>query len=138
MIIIACVDNDMGMSFNNRRLSRDKVVTKHIIDLVANKKICINNFSKDLFEDYNLDNLIIADEFINKIGKDDYCFIENVIPTEIENKADKIIIYNWNRKYPADLYFNINLDNWVLEKEIDFIGNSHDKITQKIYIRGEK
>ena len=138
MIIIACVDNDMGMSFNNRRLSKDKVVTKHIIDLVANKKVCINNFSKDLFEEYNLDNLIIADEFINKIGKDDYCFIENVIPTEIENKADKIIIYNWNRKYPADLYFDINLDNWVLEKEIDFIGNSHDKITQKIYIRGEK
>ena len=138
MIIIVCIDNDMGMSFNNRRLSKDKIVTKHIIDLAANKKIYINSFSKDLFEDYNLDNLIIDDEFINKVGKDDYCFIENVIPTEIENKADKIIIYNWNRKYPADLYFNINLDNWVLEKEIDFIGNSHDKITQKIYIRGEK
>ena len=138
MIIIACVDNDMGMSFNNRRLSKDKVVTKHIIDLVSNKKIWINNFSKDLFEDYNLDNLIIDDEFINKIGENDYCFIENIVPTEIEDKADKIIIYNWNRKYPADLYFNINLENWILEEETDFIGNSHDKITQKIYIRGEK
>ena len=138
MIIIACVDNDMGMLFNNRRLSKDKVVTKHIIDLVSNKKIWINNFSKDLFEDYNLDNLIIDDEFINKIGENDYCFIENILPTEIENKADKIIIYNWNRKYPADLHFDINLDNWVLEEETDFIGNSHDKITQMIYIRGEK
>ena len=138
MIIIACVDNDMGMSFNNRRLSTDKVVTKRIIDLISNKKIWINNFSKDLFEDYNLDNLIIDDEFVNKMGKYDYCFIENISPDKIENKADKIIIYNWNRKYPADLYFNINLDNWILEKETDFIGNSHDKITQKIYIRGEK
>lgn len=138
MIIIACVDDDMGMSFNNRRLSKDKVVTKHIVNLVSNQKIWINNFSKDLFEDYNLDNLIIDDEFINKIGNEDYCFIENILPTEIENKADKIIIYNWNRKYPADLYFNINLDNWILEKETDFIGNSHDKITQKIYVRGEK
>ena len=106
--------------------------------MISNKKIWINNFSKDLFEDYNLDNLIIDDEFVNKMGKYDYCFIENISPDKIENKADKIIIYNWNRKYPADLYFNINLDNWILEKETDFIGNSHDKITQKIYIRGEK
>ena len=138
MIIITCVDNDMGMSFNNRRLSKDKVVTKNIVDLVLNKRIWINNFSKDLFDDYKLDNLIIDDEFINKIGKEDYCFIENISPAEIENKADKIIIYNWNRKYPSDLCFNINLKNWILEEENDFIGNSHDKITQKIYIRGEK
>ena len=138
MIIIVCVDNDMGMLFNNRRLSKDKIVTKHIINFVSDKKIWINNFSKDLFQDYELDNLIIDDEFINKICKNDYCFIENILPKEIENKADKIIIYNWNRKYPADLYFDINLDNWVLEKQTDFIGNSHDKITQKIYIRGEK
>lgn len=138
MIIITCVDNNMGMLFNNRRLSKDKVVTKHIIDLVSNNKIWINNFSKELFEDYKLDNLIIDDDFINKVGNDDYCFIENIFTSELIEKSDKIIVFNWNRKYPANLYFNINLDNWILEKEIDFIGNSHNKITQKIYIRGEK
>jgi len=138
MIIITCVDNNMGILFNNRRLSKDKAVTKYIIDLVSNYKIWINNFSKELFEEYKLDNLIIDDDFINKVGKNDYCFIENISPSEIIDKADKIIIFNWNRKYPADLYFNINLDNWILEEETDFIGNSHEKITQKIYIRGEK
>lgn len=137
MILIACVDNNNGMLFNNRRQSRDRKLTQNIIDLVADQKLWVNNFSKDIFGEEKPTNLIIDDDFINKIKKEDYCFIEDISTKEIENKADKIVIYNWNRNYPADKYFEINLDSWVLESETDFIGNSHEKITQKIYVKGE-
>ena len=45
---------------------------------------------------------------------------------------------NWNRTYPADTYLDISLEDWILESEIDIEGYSHEKITQKIYKRGDK
>lgn len=138
MVLIACIDKNNGMLFNNRRQSKDKVVTQHIIDLVSNKKLWINNFSKDIFEEYPLNNLIIDDDFLKKIGKEDYCFVENISPIEFKDKIDKVVLYNWNRNYPSDASFNISLDNWICESETEFSGNSHDKITETIYIRGNK
>ena len=97
----------------------------------------IKHFSKNVFDQYELKNLIIDDELLNKAKNEDYCFIEDILlSSDIIGKFDKIIVYNWNRKYPADVYFDIDLTDWILESETDFNGNSHDKITQKIYKRG--
>ena len=53
-----------------------------------------------------------------------------------EDKAEKIIIFRWNRDYPADFYFDIDLQqNWQLESSADFVGSSHDKITEETYTR---
>lgn len=136
MILIVCVDKNNGMLFNRRRQSRDKVLIEHIIEISKDKNLWIKHFSKDVFEQYKLKNLIIDDELLNKAGSEDYCFVEDILPSKITGKFDKIIVYNWNRKYPADLYFDIDITDWILESEIDFKGNSHDKITQKIYKRG--
>lgn len=136
MILIVCVDKNNGMLFNRRRQSRDKVLIEHIIEISKDKNLWIKHFSKDVFEQYKLKNLIIDDELLNKAGSDDYCFVEDILPSKITGKFDKIIVYNWNRKYPADLYFDIDITDWILESETDFKGNSHDKITQKIYKRG--
>lgn len=136
MILIVCVDENNGMLFNERRQSRDKTLIEHIIEMTRNKKLWIKHFSKDVFEEYKLKNLAIDDELLNKAGNDDYCFIEDISLSESINKFDKIIVYNWNRRYPADLYFDIDLTDWVLEGKTDFKGNSHDKITQEIYKRG--
>jgi len=136
MILMVCVDKNNGMLFNRRRQSRDKVLIEHIIEISKDKNLWIKHFSKDVFEQYELKNLIIDDELLNKAGSDDYCFVEDILPSKITGKFDKIIVYNWNRKYPADLYFDIDITDWVLESETDFKGNSHDKITQKFYKRG--
>lgn len=138
MILIVCVDERNGMMFNNRRQSKDKILSEHILKLVDNNKLWINNYSKGVFENQENSNILVDDQFIEKIGKEDYCFVENVDTNKLLNKVDKIILYNWNRHYPADQYFNIKLDDWLLESESEFSGSSHEKITQKIYIRGNK
>lgn len=138
MILIVCVDEKNGMTFNNRRQSKDRILTAHILEQTKNKQLWITNFSQDIFNVSDANNLIIDDQFIEKIGKDDYCFVENIDVNTIIDKVDKIILYNWNRRYPADKYFDINLDDWVVDSEEEFSGSSHEKITEKIYVRGNK
>ncbi len=43
----------------------------------------------------------------------------------------------WNRTYPSDLYFDINVQNeqWELIESEEFQGSSHEKITKEIYRR---
>ena len=60
MILIACVDVNNGMLFNNGRQSRDKVLMEHIIELVSNKRLWINSFSKDIFGNFSLYNADIV------------------------------------------------------------------------------
>lgn len=135
MKLIICIDENNGMLFNQRRQSRDKELIKHIKNLVWGKRLWINSFSEKLFEgicEYSLINNFF------EIGKDDYCFIENFDPKMLEEQIDELILYNWNRSYPADTYFNICLDSWRLVYEQELIGSSHERITERIYQKEEK
>lgn len=134
MILVICVDKNNGIMFNNRRQSRDKELIKRIMSM--NKRVWINSFSKELFEGYS--NVCVDDNFKDKVGSEDICFVENVSLSEFVNEADKIILYNWNREYPADTHLDISLSDWQLTCESEFVGNSHDKITEQIYVRREK
>ena len=121
------------MLFNKRRQSRDKLVIEDIINNIEDT-LYINNYSKELFLDYlNNKNIIVVDEFDFEIGKT--YFIENVDLDEYKNKIQTITIYNWNRNYPKDRVFDINLNDYKLESEIEFVGNSHEKITKQVYKR---
>ena len=138
MILIVCVDEKNGMMFNNRRQSKDRILSEHILKIVDNKKIWMNSYSKSAFEGQESLNIAVDDNFIEKINKDEYCFVENIDVNTMINKVDKIIVYNWNRHYPADRYFNINIEEWVVDSENEFQGSSHEKISEKIYVRGNK
>lgn len=137
MILIVCIDKKNGMLFNNRRQSSDEILNCYIIKKIKNSKLWINDFSKDIFEKFNLENIIIDNDFYQKAGIDEYCFVENIPVEKIKDNINKIILYNWNRDYPADQYFNICLDDWKLESENEFSGKSHERITEKVYIRGK-
>ena len=137
MYLIVCVDEKKGMLFNNRRQSQDKTLIEHILNKTKQSKLWINSFSESLFTDIGMKHVIVDDKFIEKINEDEYCFVENIEPNMFENKIDKIILYNWNRQYPADKYFNIPLDKWTVESENQLSGNSHEVITEQIYVRGE-
>lgn len=136
MIIIACVDEKGGMLFNNRRQSKDRVLIKHINELKGENKLWINTFSSELFEEYIGDNVCVDDEFLFQMSENDYCFVENISLNEVQDRIDKIILYNWNRHYPAEKFWDLPLDNWKIVSEKDIVGSSHDKITERIYIRG--
>ncbi len=132
MILITCVAKNNGMLFNNRRVSRDRKVIEDIRRFVDDKKIVINGFSEELFM---LDDEVkIVNTFEGEEGQ--FCFIEDVLPSTFEDKIERIILYNWNVEYPADMYFDIDLSKWQLESEYEFEGFSHEKITRKIYKKG--
>lgn len=138
MILIVCVDERNGMLFNNRRQSRDKILTSHILEKTKNNRLWITGFSQDLFDIVENKNIIIDNEFIEKTKEEDFCFVEDVDANTFIDKVDRIILYNWNRHYPADKHFNIMLDDWEMVSEEEFSGSSHDRITERIYVRGKK
>ena len=74
---------------------------------------------------------------MSEAENEDFCFAEN--PDDIygyENEIDMIILYNWNKAYPCDKEFPIDLNNWVKVETTEFEGNSHKVITEEIYVRG--
>ena len=133
MILIACVDDNLGMMFNKRRQSRDSKLNEHIINLTKEKKLWINPYSKELFKD--ADNICESNQSTTVAQNGDYCFVENEELKIDIDKIEKIILYFWNRTYPSDKKFTIDLSEWKEISQEEFEGTSHEKITQKIYIR---
>lgn len=128
MKLIVCLDDNNGMMFNKRRQSRDRVLIENVIELCKGQKPYTNEYSGKLFPE----NTVEICDSIENVGKA-YCFAENFIVNE--EKVDEIIVYKWNRVYPADVYFNVELKNWTLIETFDFEGSSHEKITREIYRR---
>ena len=128
MTIILCLDNKNGISFNNRRHSKDKIL---IEDVIKHDNICIRENSKILFSNHQV--RIINN--ISDLPADAVYFHEITNPENIIDLFDTIIIYRWNRHYPSDIQFNFKTDLYKKILEEDFIGSSHDKITKEIWRR---
>ena len=61
MKVISIVDDDYGIMFNNRRVSKDSVLNEHIIKMLDGGKLWLSLYSKQLFCDY--ENLEVNQEF---------------------------------------------------------------------------
>ena len=140
MIVCVAVDDNTGMTFNKRRQSQDKILRKQLIEIARGSRLWINNYTAKQFEDPLASNIIVDDEFLDKAEENDFCFVENLSLAKYENQIKKIILFKWNRVYPADTYFDITLfDNgWKLTSVVDFEGNSHKKITKEVWENGNE
>ena len=134
--IIVCLDDDGGMLFNRRRQSRDSKVIDDIIQTIRDKNLYITKFSEALFKDRQI-NLHISEKPWENADKDDFCFIENADTGEFINEADAVTIYRCNKKYPADVYFNMSklYSCFTLSETCEFNGSSHEVITKEVYRR---
>ena len=131
MNIILCLDDKNGILFNNRRLSRDRVLCERVLSLTSGRRLLMNEYSSVLFEGCD----VIADEnFLGNAEKGDYCFIENEDFLAYGEKIEDVIIYRWNRVYPSDVKIDTSfLNGRIVASSEDFCGSSHDKITEVIY-----
>lgn len=129
MKLIVCIDSKGGMLFNKRRQSRDKLLIENVLKMCKSEPLYTNEYSAPLFPEKTV---TVTGNF-DELKENDCLFAENIIPNE-EN-INEIIVYKWNRVYPADTYFNINLSSWNLAETVDFTGNSHEKIIREIYVR---
>ena len=137
MNIIICLDDKNGIMFNKRRQSQDRILRANIKEVVKNKTLFMNEYSYKLYKDIDDGNIKVCDDFLNNCTNDDFCLVEDKLLNNYIDKINTITIYKWNRLYPADLYFDINLntEHWQLINTEDFQGSSHDKITKETYRR---
>ena len=127
------VDDKMGLAFNKRRQSRDK---KLIDDLCAktDADIYISSYSALLFDEHK-DRIKIVDDPINDCPDGGFCFVEMTDLSPHVDSISELIVYHWNRLYPADQKLDIDILScgFKMIAKYEFIGNSHDKITKGIY-----
>ncbi len=136
MHIIICTDQRQGLSFNQRRQSRDKKLIADVVQTLSGKPLWLEAYSASLFDAYHI-ALHIHPQFLNQAPAGAYCFVErqNVLP--FAANIEGFIIYRWNRLYPADLFFDFPLrqQGFSLVRTEQFRGFSHPQINKEIYIR---
>lgn len=131
--VAVTVDDKMGVAFNKRRQSRDRLLIKDLCEKSCGK-IYISNYSAPLFEGFE-DRIIIVDDPIKDCEDGGLCFLEM---TSLEGNIDnveKLIVYQWNRLYPSDKKLGVAIEDcgFKMTAKYEFVGSSHDKITKGIY-----
>lgn len=133
MTVALCVDTRYGMLFHNRRQSRDQAVLDRLLVHAAGKKLWMNAYSAKLFPRLP-ENACVSEDFFRLAGQEDICFAENISPISLLDQCDRLILFCWNRHYPADTCFPEEaLSAWTRKHTYDFAGNSHEMITEMIY-----
>ena len=136
MTVAVCLCDRGGMLFNGRRQSRDRVLLEHFMTLCGGSRVLISDFSTKLFDAYSDRVSVLPDPF--RSAKDgDVVFVENLKLSSVVDRIDKMIVYRWNRTYPADFYLDTPPEECglVLSESREFEGSSHEKITEEIWIR---
>jgi len=132
MTIILCTDDKNGMMFGKKRQSQDSAVIDRILAHADGKRLLMSSYSATLFDGHEV---TADDDYAAMATADDVCFVEDGdVPLD---KAGRLIIYRWNRRYPATRYFDINPieHGFSFASSSDFAGSSHERITEEIYTR---
>ena len=95
------------------------------------------NRSRESVGLHSEDSSVIVDakSFIGLFALD--FFAEEVPSEELLEQTKRIVIYRWNRHYPADIRWEPDLAamGFVLKETAEFPGTSHEKITREVYER---
>lgn len=135
MIVIAFVDDKKGMMFNHRRQSRDRAVTERIQINCKGKKLWMNLYSEQLYGSLEEVDIMVENDFLSLAGKGEFCLVESNSLMPFVEKMEEVILYRWNRTYPADVYLDLDLLQWERKEWHEFRGSSHEKITEERYER---
>lgn len=135
MKVIICVDDNNGMMFNNRRQSRDRILIDNVVQNVVGGNLLMAPYSEPLFKDSDIDSFFLSEDILEEAAPEDFCFIENKALLPYSDRIDELIIYRWNRVYPADMYLDIQPEALSLKlvSTTEFAGSSHEKITKELY-----
>lgn len=135
MIVIVCLDDKKGMMFNHRRQSRDQAVTERIRELCTGKKLWMSPYSDQLYGGLEGVEPVVNQDFLSLAGSGEFCLAESESLASHEENIEQVVVYWWNRTYPADVYLDLDLSRWERTERQEFPGTSHEKITEEIYER---
>ena len=130
MRLIFCVDRNDGMAFNGRRQSRDRVIIADLAALIGENRLYLSPYSAPLFA--GLPGVAVVPDPVAAAGAADFCFLE-ALPNG-KTAADEIILYRFDRDYPADLHLDrALLSGLALAEKTELEGYSHKLIIREVY-----
>ena len=152
MILVVCVDDQWGMSFNGRRQSRDKAQRRHLIEMAEGAPIWMNEYTGRLFraDGYLPDDtpdadyrerqvpadIRVADDYLRQAGRREYAFAEMEDVSDLMDRVEGVIVYKWGRQYASDRLFPRKvLKKFKLAGSETFKGTSHENISCVRYRR---
>ena len=138
MHLIVCLDDNNGMAFNHRRQTRDRELIRKMLDTVNGNPIWMSPYSYKMFLDAPEGAVIPNENYLEEAGEGDFCFAELENLEEIMHKVKSLIIFRWNRVYPADTWLPVDLSSWRKYFSEDFEGSSHEKITKEMYVKNDE
>jgi hypothetical protein len=132
MHLIFCIDERDGLSFCGRRLSQDRELVSHMLNLTSGSQLWIHPYSSKLFPE----GTVLADEdYLSKANAGDYCWIEKGPFPKVWQSVESVTLYHWNRAYPSTERFPRSLlKNMYIETTEDFSGNSHENIIMERFV----
>lgn len=134
MTVFVCLDGADGVLFHRRRQSRDAAVIWDICASVGSGRLLIGPYSEALFASASC-NVTVCEDPLAAAGQEDSSFLEYP-PATGWDKVTTLVVYRWNRAYPADAFFGQNYRSELqLTQTVDFSGTSHEIITKEVYVR---
>ena len=127
MILSLCVDDRMGLMFQGRRLSKDVLLREKLMEL-SGGMLRMSSYSAKQFDM----PVYSSADYLSGASENDWCFAENDDYLAASERINKIVLFRWNRSYPADLYFAFP-GEWSLIHTEEFPGKSHERITMEVY-----
>ena len=136
MILAVCLDNSGGMAFCGRRQSRDRMQRRALLERCRDRRLWMNGASAALFDGAEA-AITVAEDFLERSGPGEVCFVEDRDIAPWAEAAEAIIVYRWNRDYPATVRCTVDLTGapWHLTGWREFPGSSHETITEEINSR---
>jgi len=135
LIVAICLDDKNGVSFNRRRQSRDRAQQEDLLKLCGGS-LRIAPYSLPLF-DWAAQQVHSSEDFLEQAQTGAYCFVEDRALKPFESKVEALVLYRWNRSYPSDRTFDLDLGEFQLTETVEFPGTSHEVITREVYQRKE-
>ena len=131
--VAVTVDERMGIAFNKRRQSRDRILINDLADTIVGK-IYVSEYTLPLFEEYK-DRIVVADDPLRECPDGGCCFVEKTKIGEHLDDVETFIVYRWNRHYPSDVKLDVDFSGYKMVDCTEFVGSSHEKITKETYIK---
>ncbi len=135
MIVMVCVDDRGGMMFHQRRQSQDRVLRAHVLAEAEHHTLWMSTYSFRQFVDAPPGRIKVDENFLEQAGEDDFCFVEDRPLKPWRDSIEMLIVFRWNRSYPADVRLDLSLKEWTLLETEEFSGSSHKIITKEVYKR---
>lgn len=134
MTVCICLDKNGGRLFNCRRQSRDRRLIDDLCAFANGRTVYTDAYSEKLFDHTNAP-LGSADELTASGEEDAIIFCERQDPLPYLERADTLVIYRWNKVYPADTFLARDPGElgFRLVQKTDFPGTSHNNIDREVY-----